>query len=422
MTEPCWPTALSKLRELARHNLGVECPDSALSSFAVAVRRTTQSLGLASDDALVGLAREADPRALAALAAELAGGEAFATPRELQAVREMILAPLLHSRPVTRPLLIWCAGCSTGEEAYALAMLCLEVDPRLTSDRVHILGTDVNPFRLEQASRATYGPWARRQKSPWPRHPLLEPLGDGDVRVAEPARRLVSFAEHNLLSGHPPAALAGLVALVCCRDVLSTLQPTDRRRALATLARSLEPRGWLALGDGERVSEREGWEVHERPGGLLHRRCNCRAPTVRRRAERRPVAPELPTGPAVREAGADFPGGPAALEAMAELERAIALEQRGDGAGAQEALHRALELDPQLAFAHVLTAGLHERQGRTDEARRHYRRVLCLLEGRAACAIVPQGNGVTVSFLREHSARRLARLADWDPPQLAAGD
>ncbi len=419
MTEPCWPTAVSKLRELVRKDLGVEWPESALSSFAVAVQRAAQALGLASDDALADAAAGADSYALAMLAAELACVKALGQeePRELQTLQEVILAPLLHSRPSSRPLLIWCAGCSTGEEAYALAMICLEVDPSLTADRVRILGTDVNPFRLEQASRATYGPWTRHRKSPWPRQALLETLDDGGVRVAEPARRLVSFAQHNLLSGRPPAALDGLVALACCRNVLPGLKPPDRRRALATLARSLEARGWLALGDGERLSERDGWEVLEQPGGPLHRRRLCRAPTPRRPAERRrPAAPEFAT------LRSEVRGGPAALEAMAELEGAIALEQRGDTAGAQEALHRALELDPQLVLAHVLTAGLHERLGSAYEARRHYRRVLCLLEGRAACAIVPQGNGVTVSFLREHAARRLARLTDADPGGVAAGD
>jgi len=339
----------------------------------------------------------------------------FNDPLQIRALRELILAPRLLSSRSIRPLTIWSAGCGTGEETYALAMLCLEVDPNLTPDRVRILGTDVNPFRLEQAARAIYRARPPAQSPLWPHSSYVEPLGDGSFRMARSVRRLVSFTQHNVLNDRLPVD-PGQVALVCCREVLADFRSDDRARALELLAHSLDPRGWLLLGQEESAPAGRGWETVERPGCLLYRKRaagSLEAGQSPQRQRRRSSASRL----APRPRGAFRPATPTqALEAMAQLETAIALQQRGDDTAALAALSQALKLDRHLVLAHFFSAGIHERQDRPRQARRHYELVLALLEGRSLAEIVPQSNGVSVSFVRDHAARRLTRISEVDAP------
>ncbi len=338
-----------------------------------------------------------------------------------RALRELVLAPRLWVAKPRERTWIWSAGCGTGEDAYGLAVLCLEVAP-CASDRVRVLGTDVNPFRLEQAARGIYSERALGACALWPRSGLAEPLGDGSARVAESARRMVSFAQHNLLSGEPPLA-PGLFALVSCRGALDDLPEADRACALRLLTRSLEPGGWLLLDEEECPMESEELERVEQPGCiLLRKRCAAGEASgdarsfLRRRRSAGP-APSSPFG----EPSAERPW-PQDAEAMAQLETAIALEQRSDSAGALKALRRALQLDRHLVLAHFFSAGIHERHGRKRKARRHYQLVLSLLEGRSLAEIIPQSNGVSVAFVLEHAARRLRHLCLRAPEALARRD
>jgi chemotaxis methyl-accepting protein methylase len=336
------------------------------------------------------------------------GPASTGSPALARALRELVLRPRLCAPRARERTWIWSAGCGTGEEAYALAMLCLEVTPR-AADRVRVLGTDVNPFRMEQAARGIYGERSVGSCALWPESGLTEPLGEGSVRIAESARRMVSFTQHNLLSGRQPLS-PGLFALVRC-GTLQELRAADRAPTLALLAESLEPGGWLVLSGEESAAEAEDLERIERPGCvLLRKRGTPVAGTRAHPLPRRPTlgAPALapPLGHLSQREGAL----PKDAEAMAQLETAIALEQRADGAGALRALRRALKLDRRLALAHFFSAGIHERHGRGRKARRHYQLVLSLLEGRSLAEIVPQSNGVSVAFVREHAARRLQHL------------
>lgn len=346
-------------------------------------------------------------------AAESAGASAAAAsaPALSRALRELVLAPRLYAAELRERTWIWSAGCGTGEEAYALAMLCLEVTPG-AAERARILGTDVNPFRMEQAARGIYGERALGACGLWPRSGLTEPLGDGSVRIAESARRMVSFAQHNLLSGEQPIA-PGVFSLVSCRGALRELSTADRARALSLLLQSLEPGGWLVLNEEENAMECEELERIEQPGCVLLRK---RAASAEAGGGARSLPRSRRPSPAARPSGSPAaPGrterpGPQDAEAMAQLETAIALEQRSDTAGALRALRRALRLDRHLVLAHFFSAGIHERHGRRRKARRHYQLVLSLLEGRSLAEIVPQSNGVSVAFVREHAARRLRHL------------
>jgi chemotaxis protein methyltransferase CheR len=143
---------------------------------------------------------------------------------------------------VRRPLQVWCTGCSSGEEAYSLAILANE---RMCP--IKILATDVDTDGLAAARQGRYDDWSLRKVSPALRAKYLV-----DGRVNESLRAKVEAREHNLLDPTPKPW--GGFDIVLCRNVLIYF---NGARALETVERLLEalaPGGLLVLGGAEAAS------------------------------------------------------------------------------------------------------------------------------------------------------------------------
>ncbi len=161
------------------------------------------------------------------------------------------LKRLEQARAPARRLSIWCAGCSTGQEPYSLAMLFAE-DPRRWRDwRIEIVGTDVAGGAVEQARSGRYSQFEVQRGLPvrqmvrW-----FAEAGKGDWQIAEPLRRMVRFEQASLAG---PAPHPGRFDIVLCRNVLLYFAPAMRRDAFARLAEACAPDGVLMLGAGETV-------------------------------------------------------------------------------------------------------------------------------------------------------------------------
>jgi chemotaxis methyl-accepting protein methylase len=145
---------------------------------------------------------------------------------------------------------VWSAGCSSGEEAYTLAILCREYDEagsgRSLSERVRILGTDIDRASLAAAERATYSsdslaeaPEASRRR--W--------FGDGPPHVvAAEVRSLVRFARSDLLADAVPVVDAHLIV---CRNVLIYFDRDRQEEVIERMHAALAPEGFLVLGKVE---------------------------------------------------------------------------------------------------------------------------------------------------------------------------
>jgi chemotaxis protein methyltransferase CheR len=157
------------------------------------------------------------------------------------------LAKLRHK---TKRLRIWSAGCSTGQEAYSLAMLFAEEPVKWNGWTVDILGTDVSTACIDRAKAGAYTQFEVQrglginQMIRW-----FEECPDG-WRAAEALRKPVRFQVHNLLE--PPPHPGGF-DIVLCRNVLLYLNPEKKSLAFERLAGSLAEDGWLMLGAGETV-------------------------------------------------------------------------------------------------------------------------------------------------------------------------
>ncbi|QIK79677.1 protein-glutamate O-methyltransferase CheR [Sphingomonas piscis] len=160
------------------------------------------------------------------------------------------LPQLRQSRERTKRISIWSAGCSTGQEAYSLAMLFASKPDLWTGWTVDILGTDVSTDVIDRARGGTYTQFEVQrglginEMVRW-----FEESGEG-WRANEQLRRMVRFQVHNILEASPHP---GQFDIILCRNVLLYFSAEKRLAAFDRLTRSLAEDGRLMLGAGETV-------------------------------------------------------------------------------------------------------------------------------------------------------------------------
>jgi len=165
-----------------------------------------------------------------------------------EALRSTVIPELLAARSAEKQLGIWCAGCSTGQEPYSIAMLLREHFPWLATWRVRILGTDLSRRSLEQARAARYSQLEVNRGLP---APLLVRYftQDGPWWVLrEDVRRAVEFQPLNLIDSWPPLPPMDLVLL---RNVLIYFDATAKIEILKRVRQRLRPDAALVLGGVE---------------------------------------------------------------------------------------------------------------------------------------------------------------------------
>lgn len=159
-----------------------------------------------------------------------------------------ILPDLAQRRNAARRLTIWSAGCSTGQEAYSLAMLFTQQWSRWAGWTIEIVASDVSHSVIKAAREARYTSF-QIQRGLGVQQMLnhFEETPNGWA-ASRQVREMVRFEVHNVLD---PAPLPGVFDLVLCRNVLLYFDAATRRRALDRIAPAMAPDGLLMLGGGE---------------------------------------------------------------------------------------------------------------------------------------------------------------------------
>lgn len=161
------------------------------------------------------------------------------------------LRRLEKARGQERKLRIWCAGCSTGQEVYSLAMSFAEDKPRWRGWDIDILGTDVSRSAVERAREGVYSQFEVQRGLPvvqmmrW----FREESGS-QWRIAPALRDSVRFQVHSLREAIPQP---GTFDIILCRNVLLYFTPDMRRQTFAKLADASAPDACLMLGAAETV-------------------------------------------------------------------------------------------------------------------------------------------------------------------------
>lgn len=173
--------------------------------------------------------------------------EMFRDPTFFAAFREQVV-PVLRTYPEIK---VWHAGCATGEEVYATAIVLSEHE---LYERAQIYGTDLSPRAIATAKQATYAEdkiarFAESYLRAGGRARLEDYCvrGYGNAILREGIRKHAVFFQHNLVSDFS----LGTMQVIFCRNVLMYLGPEARDRALTVFRESLCRGGFLCLGTAE---------------------------------------------------------------------------------------------------------------------------------------------------------------------------
>ncbi|HUQ34754.1 MAG TPA: chemotaxis protein CheB [Aestuariivirga sp.] len=173
----------------------------------------------------------------------------FRNPEAFDVIKQRILPGLLQQQG-NDPVRVWVIGCSTGQEAYSIAMAFVEVSeetPRIR--KLQVFATDLHEALLEKARRGLYSKSLVHDLSPERlRRFFVEE--EGGYRVNKSLREMVVFARQNLVSDPPFSRMD----LVSCRNLLIYLEPSLQKKALPMFHYALKPDGYLFLGGSESVS------------------------------------------------------------------------------------------------------------------------------------------------------------------------
>ncbi|HEX6267016.1 MAG TPA: CheR family methyltransferase [Burkholderiales bacterium] len=169
-----------------------------------------------------------------------------------------LLAKLLAEAPGNRTLSIWCAGCSTGEEAYTIAMTAAETLGERASS-VRVLATDVDTDVLATAAAGVYpAEAARDMERARLRRFFLAGTGSnsGKIRVRSELAERVRFEQHNLRGTLWPAPAS--FDAIFCRNVLIYFDQKSQAEVLERFRACLRPQGLLFSGHSEYYSHSAG--------------------------------------------------------------------------------------------------------------------------------------------------------------------
>lgn len=395
------------------------------------------------------------------LAERLTVGETYFLrhPSQLETLVGQVLPSFLRQGANT--LRVLCAGCSSGEEPYSVALLARERG-LVEASRLRVLGIDVNPRAIRLARRACYSSWSLRTLSPSLREQWFQRTAEG-FALQPQVRDQVIFEERNLLEDAPAFWAPSSFHAILCRNVVLYFPPEVTRRIIARMAQALVPGGYLFLGpsetlrgisdDFELLRERDAFYYRLRQPALP---AQVPTPTPPPVVVSPPVALPLAEGlegvlqlleaERYTEAWNRLEAMPSTAHPQAQLLRAVlhlhagrqadaellgrqlvassttraeahyllglCLEQSGDEAGARTRYAAAVHAEPTFALAHLRAGTLARRAGDGVGARVALRMALSLLSQEKPLHLALFGGGFGRHGLMQMGLRELQACSE----------
>ncbi|HWQ18736.1 MAG TPA: CheR family methyltransferase [Methanotrichaceae archaeon] len=250
--DPIPESALARIFAMIRSRTGQDFSQYKRSTI---MRRTERRMGLHQITRLEDYIRylSENPQETEILAKEMLIGvtQFFRDPMAWERLKGSLLE-LIRSKPGGSMLRVWVVGCSTGEEAYSMAMLlqeCLDTLRRTGEIQFQIFATDTDADAIDLARVGRYPANIEVDVSP----ALLERFfikEDGTYQVSQALRETVIFATHNVIRDPPFSRLD----VLSCRNLLIYLSPEMQKRLISLFHYALNPDGILFLGTAESIN------------------------------------------------------------------------------------------------------------------------------------------------------------------------
>ena len=190
------------------------------------------------------------------LASYLTIGETYfwREPHVFAALSQNTFMELVASRKGRKKNLnIWCAACSTGEEAYSIAIALHRTIPEIKDWKIKILATDINEKALSIARGGIYGSWSFRNSPSWFKSSYFKKINNKEYEVNPDIKEMVTFSSFNLTRENYLSSICGnhKMDIIFCRNVLMYFTDEWAARVSANLFHSLSEGGWLAVSSCE---------------------------------------------------------------------------------------------------------------------------------------------------------------------------
>ena len=156
---------------------------------------------------------------------------------------------IIKDRTANESIRIWSAGCSSGEEAYSLAIALLEfLGEKAVNTRIQLFGTCLSEKTIEQARAGFYSESAVAGVSP-ERLRRFFSRAEGGYRISKAIREMCVFARHNIFADPPFSHMD----LISCRNVLIYMDTALQKQVMPIFHYALNPNGFLMLGSSEGI-------------------------------------------------------------------------------------------------------------------------------------------------------------------------
>jgi chemotaxis protein methyltransferase WspC len=377
-------TALERIEAQLKRHMGLDAASIGISSVERAVARRLDGLGLKSIDAYAELLSSSSAEMQELIEVAIVPETwFFRDPEAFAAVTRAVTAEWLTGRrtSVVRLLSI---PCSTGEEAYTMAMALS--DAGIDLDRVHIDAVDISARNLQAAHAGVYRKNSFRGEALEFKQRHFTAKADG-FHVSDRIRKPVHFQQGNLLS---EGFLSDRPAydFIFCRNLLIYFDQATQDRAISVLSRLLHPHGMILVGPSESgLLLRHEFESAKIPLAFaFRRRTNVpreAAPLTPRRPVRSTAPPAkrvAPPSPPAKARTVQAPPQPSKPEPSGEdaLAKAARLADEGHLVEAAHTCEEHLRKHGPSAQVFYLLALVRDAAGESDEASDFYRKALYL--------------------------------------------
>ncbi|OJV12717.1 MAG: hypothetical protein BGO21_02940 [Dyadobacter sp. 50-39] len=201
-----------------------------------------------------------------------------------------VIPDLIADKGLEHTVRVWVCGCSTGEEAYSIAICLHEHLEKLGNlSRVKIFASDVSEPVITKARQGLYSKQATEKISPERLETYFTATKEG-YRIKPFIRDMCVFAVHNVLSDPPFAK----IDLLTCRNLLIYFQPVLQKKVLATFSYAINPGGYLFLGKSETSGPSGSFEsVNKSANIFVNRQPTTTFNQDSNRASNKPVVTQL---------------------------------------------------------------------------------------------------------------------------------
>ncbi|MCM1983768.1 chemotaxis protein CheB [Lyngbya confervoides] len=246
---------LAQICRLLRRRIGHDFSNYKTGTLIRRIQRRIQITQTPSVEAYVQYLKS-DPDEISQLFKDLLIGvtQFFRDPNSFKALQRAVIAALVENCPSNQSIRIWIAGCSSGEEAYSVAILLAEEMDRCNRrSTVQIFATDIDEQSLNQARQGRYHDNIADQVTS-ERLERFFVRQEGHYQVVKPLREMCIFSQHSLISDPPFSRLD----LLCCRNLLIYFDSELQKRLIPLFHYALKPEGHLFLGSSENLSPHGG--------------------------------------------------------------------------------------------------------------------------------------------------------------------